>query len=282
MILITTAGKVGAHAAQLLAAAGEPVRVVVRDPGAHRSLARAGVELVHGDLGDPATVGTALQAVSSVVLVTPAVPELEIALVEAARHAGVAHITKITSDASADSPVARRRDHHRVEQALAASGVAHTLLRANAYMQNVLALAPSIAASGSFSSAAGDGRIGMVDSRDVAAVAAAIAAAPGAHAGGSHRLSGPGTLSYDDVAVQLSHTLGRTITHRRISSGEQVEAMIRAGLPAGVARDNAQALELFAAGDADWVTDDVTRTTGRPPRSFAEFAGDHAARFGAA
>jgi nucleoside-diphosphate-sugar epimerase len=32
MILITTAGKVGAEAARLLAAQGEPVRVLVRNP----------------------------------------------------------------------------------------------------------------------------------------------------------------------------------------------------------------------------------------------------------
>jgi uncharacterized protein YbjT (DUF2867 family) len=279
MILVTTVGKVGAHAAHLLAAAGEPVRIVVRHRQAHPDLARAGVELLQGDLSEPGSLVRAVQGISSIVLVTPAVPALEIAVIDAARRAGVGHVTKITSDASPDSPVARRRDHHRIEQALAASGLPHTLVRGNAYMQNVLALAPAIAATGSFASSAGDGRIGMVDSRDVAAVAATIAASPERHAGATYRLSGPGTLSYDDVAAQLSQVLGRTITHRRISRTEQVAAMVGMGLPEDVARANAQALGLFAVGDADWVTEDVVHVTGRPARSFEQFAADHAARF---
>jgi uncharacterized protein YbjT (DUF2867 family) len=39
MILITTAGKVGAETARLLAQRGEPVRVLVRDPEKATALA---------------------------------------------------------------------------------------------------------------------------------------------------------------------------------------------------------------------------------------------------
>ena len=55
-------------------------------------------------------------------------------------------------------------------------------------MQNFLMLAPAIAKTGSFGSSAGDGRVGMVDTRDVAAFAAQIAASPAAHRG---RPTGP-------------------------------------------------------------------------------------------
>src|SRR5208282_4651093 len=78
-------------------------------------------------------------------------------------------------------PVARRRWQTEIEAGLAASGLAHTLLRSNAYMQNVLALAPAIAKTSGFGSSAGQGRIGMVDARDVGAVAAGIAASPAPH-----------------------------------------------------------------------------------------------------
>src|SRR5712664_2651457 len=92
--------------------------------------------------------------------------------------AGVGHVIKATSKASADSPIARRRWQAEIEAGLAASGIPYTLLRSNAYMQNVLALAPAIAKTSSFGSSAGKGRSGLVDTRDVAAVAAGIAAAP--------------------------------------------------------------------------------------------------------
>jgi uncharacterized protein YbjT (DUF2867 family) len=157
--------------------------------------------------------------------------------------------------------------------------VPHTLLRSNAYMQNVLALAPAIAATSSFGSAAGQGRTGMVDTSDVAAVAAQIAAFPSAHAGKIYRLTGPEAISNYDVAAVLSKLLGRTITYRELSFEENKDAMIRAGVPEQIAEMNAQAFALTADGDAEWVTDDVPSILGRPARSFEQFAARHAAAF---
>lgn len=90
--------------------------------------------------------------------------------------AGVDHVVKITSKASADSPNARRRDQTEIENGLIVSRLTYTFLRNNAYMKNFLMLAPAIAKTSSFGSSTGDGRIGMVETRDVAAVAAEIAA----------------------------------------------------------------------------------------------------------
>ncbi|SNY65686.1 NmrA family NAD(P)-binding protein [Paractinoplanes atraurantiacus] len=281
MILVTTAGKVGARTARLLADSDRQVRVLTRRPDEHKSLADAGAEVFHGDLDDPASIAAAVAGVRSVVLVTPANPAQEIAVI-GALGGSTAHITKVTVDASADSPIARRRDHYRIEQALTASGLPHTLLRANVYMQNFLMLAPLIAATSAFPSPTGDGRAGMVDARDVAEVAATIAAAPAEHAGATYRLTGPESLSYNDVAAQLSELAGRTITHRHITAQEQEEAMIRMGLPRPVAHANAQALALVAEGDADWTSTDVERLTGRPATTFAQFAADHIDRFGGA
>ena len=168
MILITTAGKVGAEAARLLAQRGEPVRVLVRDPEKATALAQAGADVAVGDLDVPATVDAAMRGISAAVLVSPAIPAQELNVVASAAGAGVGHVVKITSKASADSPIARRRDQTEIENGLIASGLGDTLLRNNAYMQNFLMLAPAIAQTGSFGSSAGDGRVGMVDTRDVA------------------------------------------------------------------------------------------------------------------
>jgi uncharacterized protein YbjT (DUF2867 family) len=98
-------------------------------------------------------------------------------------------------------------------------------------MQNVLALAPAIAATSGFGSSAGHGRIGMVDARDVAAVAAGIAASPAPHAGRTYWLTGPELISNYDVAAVLSKLLGQTITYREVSFDEDRDTMIRAGVP---------------------------------------------------
>jgi uncharacterized protein YbjT (DUF2867 family) len=281
VILVTTAGKVGSEAARLLREQHVPVRVLVRDPdkATARALAGAGAEIAAGDLDVPASIDDAMTGVSAVVLVSPAEPAQELNVVASAARAGVGHVVKATSKASADSPIARRRGQTQIEAGLAASGIAHTLLRSNAYMQNVLTLAPAIAATSGFGSAAGQGRAGMVDARDVAAVAAQIAISPGAHAGKTYWLSGPELLSNYDVAGVLSKLLGRAIAYRELTFEENKDAMIRAGVPEPVAEMNAQAFSLTADGDAAWVTDDVPSLLGRPARSFGQFAADYADAF---
>jgi uncharacterized protein YbjT (DUF2867 family) len=279
MILVTTAGKVGAEAARVLAGEGKPVRILVRDPAKAESLAQSGAEVVLGDLGVPAAVDAAMQGVSAVVLVSPALPAEELNVVAGAVRAGVGHVVKITSKASADSPIARRRDQAEIENGLIASGLGYTLLRNNAYMQNFLMSAPAIAGTNSFGSAAGDGRIGMIDARDVAAVAAAIAASPAEHAGKTYWPTGPESLSYPDAAAVFSTVLGRPITFHPLTYSEQKQAMVEAGVPERIAEMNTQAITLFAEGDSDWVTDDVPSILGRPARTFEQFVHDNASAF---
>ena len=280
MILVTTAGKVGSEAARLLAEREEPVRVLVRDPEKVAALAQAGVEVAEGDLEVPATIEEAMEGVSAVVLVSPGMePAQELNAVEAAARAGVGHVVKATSKASPDSPIARQRWHAQIEQGLAASGLPHTLLRSNAYMQNTLMLAPSIAGTSSFASSIGAGRVGMVDARDVAAVAAAVAADPAGHAGQTYWLSGPELVTYADVAAVLSWLLDRKVTFKPQSREEDEAAMVRAGLPQPVAAMNALALSLFAEGNAEWLSRDVPNLLDRPARSYEQFAADHVAAF---
>jgi uncharacterized protein YbjT (DUF2867 family) len=220
-----------------------------------------------------------MRGVSSVVLVSPAIPAQEVNVVDSAVRARVGHVVKITSKASADSPIARRRDQAAIEDRLIASGLGYTLLRNNAYMQNFFMSAPSIAKTSSFGSAAGNGRLGMIDTRDVAAVAAQIAATPAAHAGKTYWPTGPESISFADAAQVLSKVLGRPIAFEPLTVQEQTQALIEVGLPESLAAMNAQAVGLFAEGDCDYVTDEVPSILGRPARSFAQFATDHAAAF---
>jgi uncharacterized protein YbjT (DUF2867 family) len=279
MILVTTAGKVGSEAALLLRQRGVPVRVLVRNPEKAKALADAGAEVAAGDLDAPASIDAAVAGITTVVLVSPGGPAQELNVIHSAARAGAGHVIKVTSNASAESPIARRRWQTEIEAGLAASGLAHTLLRSNAHMQNVLALAPAIVKTSGFGSSASKGRVGMIDARDVAAVAAKIAASPASHGGKTYWLTGPELISYSDVAAVLSKLLGRPITYRQLSFEDDRDAMIRAGVPEPVAEMNAQAFSMIADGDAEWVTEDVQSLLGRPARSFDQFAADYAAAF---
>jgi uncharacterized protein YbjT (DUF2867 family) len=268
MILVTTAGKVGSQASRLLAARGVAVRVIARNAEKAAVLASEGVDVFEGDLEVRASVGAAMDGVSR-----------ELNVVDSAVGAGVEHVVKVTNKASADSPIARRRDQAEIEAALIASGLGFTLLRNNAYMQNFLMMAPGIAKTNSFSTATGDGRVGHVDVRDVAAVAAEIAASPSAHVGKTYWPTGPEVLSGSAVAAVLSKVLGRAITFHPITFAEQRQAMLDVGLPEAVAEDNARAVAVMADGDCDYLTDDLPSILGRPASSVEQFASDYATAF---
>jgi uncharacterized protein YbjT (DUF2867 family) len=214
-----------------------------------------------------------------VLLVSPAVPAQEMAVIDAAVRHGVTHVVKVSSKASADSPVARRRGQARIEAHLEGSGLAHTLLRPNAYLQNLLALAPVVSRTRGFPMSAGDGQVGMIDARDVAAVAAAVVTAPDEHAGRTYRLTGPDLVTYTDVATELAAALGHPVEYRRITPAEHRAAMIGAGVPETVADSNAQAFGLIAEGDAAWLSDDVKTLTGETPRSLRSFVAEYVGVF---
>ena len=279
MILVTTAGKVGSAAAGLIAQRDVRVRILVRHPEKAATLAQAGVEIFPGDLGSRESIDQAMRGVSAVILVTPPVVQQELSVIDAAQQAGVEHVVKITSKASADSPIARRRNQSEIEQALVASRLSYTLLRNNAYIHFFLMMAEGIARTSTFRTATGEGRIGHIDVRDVAAIAAEIAVFSASHTGKTYWPTGPRSLSGKDVAEIFTKVLGRPITFQPISYEDQKQAMLDAGLAEPVADDNARAVALMADSDCDYVTDDVPQILSRPAGSFEQFVIDYAKSF---
>jgi uncharacterized protein YbjT (DUF2867 family) len=278
MILVTGAtGKVGSQALALLRERDVPVRALVRNPAKAEELRATGGDVAIGDFDDPSSLRPALEGIDVVLLISPGgAAEQEMAVLDAAVSAGVRHVVKLTSKATPDSPIARQRWHAQVEERLATSGLAHTLMRCNAFMQNTFMLAPAIKQTGGFASSAGHGRIGMIDTRDVAAVAAHIVSAPAEHAQKTYWLSGPELVSYADVAEILSGVLGRPVTYSERTQEEDEAVMVQAGLPQPIAAMNALAMSSFAQGSAEWLAPDVAELLGRPPRTFASFAAEHA------
>ncbi|WP_275290657.1 NmrA family NAD(P)-binding protein [Amycolatopsis sp. La24] len=262
MILVTGAtGKIGSEVVRLLG----PVRTLVRTPS-------GGTDEVVGDFDRPDTLDAALRAVDTLVLIGPAVAS-QLTVLDRAAANGVRHVVRVTNHKAVDdSPVARRREHARIDAHLKASGMQYTLLAPNFFMQNLLALAPEIAATGGFSSPAGGGRIGMIDARDVAAAGATIATAPAEHAGRTYLLTGPELVTFADVAREWAAVIGRPVEYRRISAAEHQAVMESNGVPE--AGSNAQVFELLAAGDGAWLSDDFAAVTGGSPRGLGTFLAD--------
>jgi uncharacterized protein YbjT (DUF2867 family) len=125
----------------------------------------------------------------------------------------------------------------------------------------------------------GEGRVGFIDTRDIAAVAAELLTSPG-HQGASYTLTGPEALSAAEVAERLSAAIGRPVRYVNLPPEAFGQALAGAGLPGWLVDGVVEGNKLLAAGHGATVTDEVAKVTGRSPRTFAQFAADHRLAFG--
>ena len=211
------------------------MRVLVRDPATATALAAAGAEVAVGDLDVPASLDAAIDGVEHRDTGQPGRPRPGTERRPSAAHAGVAHIVKATSKASADSPIARRRGQAEIEAGLAAAGIPHTLLAVQRLHAERPAAGPRHCRDKQLRLRGRQGphRDGRRPRRRRGG--RQIAASPAAHVGKTYWLTGPELLSNYDVAAVLSKLLGRTITYQELTFEENRDAMIRAGVPEPIA-----------------------------------------------
>lgn len=283
MILITGAtGRIGGATLKQLTSRGVPVRVLLRNPEKAAAVASPGVETVIGDLAQPRSLETALEGVTSALLVSPLDPrqvELQGNFIDAAKGTGRVHVVKISGLGTAlDSPVRSGRWHAQTEKHLEDSGLPFTHIRPPFFMQNILRFAPTIRVSGEFVGALNQGKVAMIDVDDIAAVAATVLTASG-HTGKAYTLTGPEALSYQDVAEKLSQRLGRPITYKNIPLEAMRERLLASGMPEWHVDVQVDFTTALGAGHASTVTDTVEAVTGTPPRTVEQFIREHVALF---
>lgn len=284
MILITgTTGTTGRPLVEHVIAADIPARAIVRDPGQADKLRARGLQVVTGDLRDEAVLAAALMGVERAFLLTAnsdGQAALEIRFIDAAVTAGVAHVVKLSAiGADSGSPAVLKRYHGRAEDHLRAAPLAHTIVQANFFMDNLLHSAPAIARDGAFALPLGSGRVGAIDVRDVAEAAFTVLTRPG-HENRSYVITGPEVLSFGEMAAILSDELGREIRYIDMPAEEFRALMIGLGQNAWYVDATLQLFALIREDRNAAVTETFTAVTGRPPRAFRQFVRDRAHRFG--
>jgi uncharacterized protein YbjT (DUF2867 family) len=186
-----------------------------------------------------------------------------------ARAAGVHRAVLLSSSAiPAGGPAVGQ-----VHQALPGLFTQWAVLRPSWFMQNFVGATPharSIGEDGTIRTASGSGRVGFVDADDIAAVA--VRALTDEQAPNTDLiLTGPQTLSYDDVATIITEVTGRAVAHRQLSF-EQLRDRWAAEMPLEFATMLAGLDRAIAGGAEDRTSDTVERLTGRPPGTFRAFA----------
>src|SRR5882672_12094872 len=281
-VLVT--GATGTVSTALLdALKGKPglrLRALVRDPGKVDALKKDGVEVVQGDLEEPDTLSEAFDSVDVLWLLTPASavePSMGSNAVTAAKRAKVKHIVRNSAiKAAHDAPNRNGRLHALVEESVKASGIPWTILRPHYYMQNLLSSAGSVASDGMLYMNMGEGRVGMIDGRDVGVLAAKVIEHPDRHAGKTYTPTGPEVTTMAESAETLSSLLGKRINYVALPPEAAQQAMLGFGLSRWFVGNVVDYGRVYSDGWGAFTTSDFKDITGQEARSFKQFATDFA------
>ncbi|WP_327679374.1 NAD(P)H-binding protein [Kitasatospora sp. NBC_00458] len=277
-ILVTGAtGQVGAEVLAQLLAAGADVRAGARTP--EKLAPTTAAETAVLDLTDPETYGPALAGVEKVFLY--AVPQGTEGFLAAAKEAGVRHVVVLSSQTVVDAfPVQRPivEMHRAVEAAVVASGIPHTLLRPHNFATNILMWGwpESIRAEGRIRFPYPGSHSDAIHEKDIAAVAVVALTQPG-HENQAYFISGPASITQREQLAVLAETLGRPLEFEELTDAQAREALAPI-VPVWV-MDAVVGYWEGSDGVPTEVSDTVEKLTGRPARTFAEWARDHVADF---
>jgi uncharacterized protein YbjT (DUF2867 family) len=285
-ILVTGAtGAVGRQVVEQLVKRGADVRALVRDPA--KADFPADVAVAQGELLDVDALRNAFSGVSTLFLLNAVVPdEFTQALIalNAARQAGIeriVYLSVIHSDRYVNVP--HFAGKFGVERMIEQMGFGATILRPAYFIGNDLTIKDVVTGYGVYPMPIGGRGLAMVDTRDIAEVAA-IELIRREQATGSLPLDrinlvGPDTLTGMDIAAIWSEVLGRPIAY----GGDDTAAFeqnLRKFMPSWMAFDMRLMAERFLTEGMLPEAGDVARLTallGRPLHSYRDFASEIAA-----
>lgn len=280
-ILVTGAtGRVGRHVVQQLVARGADVRVLSRDPA--KADFPSGVKVAKGDLLDIDSLRAAFSGVNTLFLLNAVTgDEFTQALItlNIARESGVdrvVYLSVINADRFVNVP------HFAVkfgaERMIEQMGFSATILRPSYFIDNDLTIKDVILNHGVYPMPIGSKGVAMVDTRDIAEIAAIELIrreqAPGKLPIETINLVGPDTLTGPDVAAIWSDVLGRPIAY----GGDDptgFEQNLAGFMPKWVAYEMRLMVERFVSDGMIPRDGDVARLTkmlGRPLHSYRNFA----------
>jgi NAD(P)H dehydrogenase (quinone) len=240
-------GRVGSKLVAHLLDGGATVRVLTRDGRA--AVARfAQAEVAEITYSRPESLAAACVGVDTLYIGLGSSPDQvdsEIALIDAAVEAGVPHLVKLSS-MGGPSRLHPLDWHALIEAHLAQQLLGFTVLRATTFI-DVLALAGPAVQAGTWGGAAGDGRVNLIDTADVAAVA----------------------------AHELSRQLGRQVNYAPRTPDEHRAVLVESGMPRARADILVGLDRLFHDSALADTTATVEDLLGHPPMTVPDWLTGH-------
>ena len=264
-------GVLGRLVAANLAEANIPQRLLVRNPAKAPQL--PGAVVLPSTYSDTAATAEALKGVDVLFMVSGSETldrvDQHRAFIDSARAAGVGHIVYTSFfGASPTATFTLARDHDATERYIESTGIPHTFLRDNLYIDFMDAL---VGEDGVIRGPAGEGRAAAVARQDIARVASTVLQDPGSHRNVTYHLTGCEALTLDEVANILSAHRGTPVTFYNETIDEAYASRARYGAPDWLVDAWVSTYTAIAAGEMAGLSDDVERITGRRPITLDQF-----------
>jgi uncharacterized protein YbjT (DUF2867 family) len=285
MLLVTGAtGTIGRPLIDALVNQGVKVRAVTRDPQA--AALPAGVEVVFGDPARPETIAPSLEGVTALFLHPRAVGLAAGELLALARQRGVQRVVALSAtnvdDPPDQQPSRYQGDRNKeVEDAAVASGLAWVSLRASSFAMNTLqAWGAQIRAGDVVRYPYANFAEVLIHERDLAEVAARALRTDAlvARRGRRLELTGPQSLTHQQLVATIGEVLGRPLRYQELPPEVARQGMVQQGMPEAFV-EALMARYAREVGQPAPLSGEVERVLGRPARTYAEWVADHADAF---
>ncbi len=279
MILITGAtGKSGSATARALNNLGQSYRALIRNPEKEEELKALGAEVVIGSIEDNQSLVKAMSDVEKVLILLPNSENqlaLETQIVDVALQSGTKHIVKVSSiEATPDATSPIPKLHLEAENYIKASGLEWTMVKPNFYMQNLLGSATTIKEQAKIFLPMGEGKTGMIDTRDVGKVIAKVLSEEG-HSSMNYEITGPEILSFYDVAETFSNALNKTVSYIDLPMPAYKEILSNFLINQWHLDAVIDLFEGIREGGIEEKTNTYEALMGEPPKSLEEFIIEH-------
>jgi len=283
--VIGATGRVGSEIVRGVLKRGDAVAALVRDlDKARRVLGQPdGLHIRPTRLDDPRDLARAFEGIRTVFIAMGSIGSegvlQRIAINVASGVSSIEQVTRLSVlNTSADSLGINQRAHHSIDQFASSTAVPYSTIRPAIFSASLLAAAPEVRASRTWTGLAASGRMALIDHRDAAEAGLRVLTDPalwGAH----HDLTGPVLMSWPEALELLSAELGVPVTFRVAPERQFLERLIGAGVHAGEAELLVAREWAILAGENDYTVDTFQKITGRPPRPVTEFLHDYRADF---
>ena len=280
-------GQIGSLVVSKLAEQGAEIVVLTQHP--EKVPLPSGVRAVKGDVLDPETMRAALRGVDTLFLLNPVVTDeltralLTLRLASDAALKGIVYFSMVNADALVDVPHAAAK--YAGERMIETLDLPATILRPNYFFQNDAMVKELLLEKGVYAMPIGNVGAAMVDTRDIADVAAIELLKRDRTAGRLPRdlidISGPEVLTATSITSIWTDVLGKPISY----GGDDLnvfEQQSRAHMPPAMALDIAL---MFAGWQKIGVLpmpgaiERLTAMLGRPPRTYRAFVEETVAQW---